>query len=84
MVNSQLARPSHKRPNVLGQAPATKAKTSVEEPPSDPWIVSDRIRDHGDIGIGRLTYLGNSIDLNSSRNSVLRCVVNVKGALPQR
>ena len=23
-------------------------------------------------------------DLNSSRNSVLRCVVNMKGALPQR
>jgi hypothetical protein len=24
------------------------------------------------------------VDLNSSRNSVLRCVVNMKGALPQR
>jgi hypothetical protein len=24
------------------------------------------------------------LNLNSSRNSVLRCVVNVKGALPQR
>ncbi len=25
-----------------------------------------------------------NIGLNSSRNSVLRCVVNMKGALPQR
>ena len=29
-------------------------------------------------GEGELVYL------NSSRNSVLRCVVNMKGALPQR
>ena len=31
-------------------------------------------------GAGPITF----INLNSSRNSVLRCVVNVKGALPQR
>jgi hypothetical protein len=52
-------------------------QTYAEEGAVDSFNDADQV-------VGRDLLVGLQTDLDSSRNSVLRCVVNVKGALPQR
>src|SRR5664280_2971776 len=61
LVDAELAGPGHERPDVLGQAPTAETETGVQEAPTDPVVVRQRLGQRDHVRPGRLADFGHGV-----------------------
>ena len=62
LVDAELARARHERPDVLRQAAAAEADAGREEAAADAGVVADRVGQGHDVAAGGVAHVGHGVD----------------------